>query len=67
VLRTEIAPALELDGADLEVLDVSDGIAKLRLTGACASCPATILPLITSLEAELSRRFPSIEYIEAVA
>ena len=65
-LKVEIAPALLLDGNGIEVLDVSDGIAQVRLTGVCAGCPATIMTVITSLEAELRKRVPEVEVIEAV-
>lgn len=65
-LKDEIAPALVLDGNGIEVLDVSDGIARVRLSGACAGCPATIMTVITSLEAELRQRVPEVEVIEAV-
>ena len=66
-LKHEIAPALLLDGNGIEVLDVSDGIAQVRLTGACAGCPATIMTVITSLEDELRKKVPEVEVIEAVA
>jgi Fe-S cluster biogenesis protein NfuA len=65
-LRVEIAPALELDGAALEVLDVTDGIVQLRLNGACSGCPATIWTLIQGIEHELRQRVPEVEYLEAV-
>jgi Fe-S cluster biogenesis protein NfuA len=65
-LRHEIAPALALDGNGIEVLDVTDGIARVRLTGVCAGCPATILAVITSLEDELRRKVPEVEVLEAV-
>ena len=66
VLQTEVAPALELDGTAIEVLDVTDGVARLRIGGACASCPATIWTLINGIEQELRQRIPEIEYLEAV-
>ena len=66
VLKTEIAAALLLDGNGIEVLDVSDGIAQVRLTGVCSGCPATIMTLITSLEDELRKRVPEVEVLEAV-
>jgi Fe-S cluster biogenesis protein NfuA len=66
VLRTEVAPALELDGTAIEVLDVTDGVARLRLNGACAGCPSTIWTLINGIEEELRQRIPEIEYLEAV-
>ena len=65
-LKNEIAPALMLDGAGIEVLDVADGIASVRLTGACAGCPATIMTVITSLEDELRKKVPEVEMLEAV-
>jgi Fe-S cluster biogenesis protein NfuA len=65
-LRTEVGPALELDGTAIEVVDVTDNIIQLRLAGACAGCPATIVSLIMGLERELKARIPEIEYIEAV-
>jgi Fe-S cluster biogenesis protein NfuA len=65
-LREDIAPALLLDGTGIDVLDVSNGIAQVRLSGACAGCPATIMTVITSLEEELRKRVPEVEVIEAV-
>ena len=65
-LKQDIAPALLLDGNGIEVLDVSDGIAQVRLSGACAGCPATIMTVITSLEDELRKRVPEVEVLEAV-
>ncbi len=48
------------------VVDFEDGIAQVRLSGACAGCPATIMTVITGLEAELRKRVPEVEVIEAV-
>lgn len=66
VLRTEAAPALEMDGTAIEVLDVDQGCARVRLNGACAGCPATVMFLVRGLEEELRRRVPEVEYLEAV-
>ena len=65
-LKNEIAPALLLDGAGIEVLEVTDGVASVRLTGVCAGCPATIMTVLTSLEDELRKRVPEVEILEAV-
>ncbi len=32
----KIRPALQADGGDIELVDVQDGIVKVRLTGHCA-------------------------------
>jgi Fe-S cluster biogenesis protein NfuA len=66
VLAEEVAPALAMDGAGLEVVEVSDGVVRLRLSGACACCPGTVMAVITGIEQELRRRVPEVEYVEAV-
>ena len=66
VLVDEIGPALQLDGTAIEVLDVTDGVARIRLGGVCAGCPSTIMTIVTGLEEELRRRLPEIDYLEAV-
>ena len=60
------APEFGLDPDELEVVAVEDGIASVRLAGACASCPATIPMLLTGLEAEVRRHVPEVDIIEAV-
>jgi Fe-S cluster biogenesis protein NfuA len=66
VLAKEVGPALQMDGTVIEVLDVTDGIARVRLSGVCSGCPSTIMMVIHGIEQELRRQVPEIEYIEAV-
>ena len=66
VIRAEVAPALEVDGTTIEVLDVEQGCARVRLNGACAGCPATVMFLVRGMEEELRKRVPEVEYLEAV-
>jgi Fe-S cluster biogenesis protein NfuA len=66
VIRTRVAPALEMDGTTIEVLGVDRGCARVRLNGACAGCPATVMFVIRGMEEELRRHVPEIEYLEAV-
>jgi Fe-S cluster biogenesis protein NfuA len=66
ILKSEVAPALALDGSDLEVLAIADGVVQLRVGSACAGCPSTIMSLIMTLEQELRSRMPEIEYLEIV-
>lgn len=65
-IRTHVAPSLELDGEAIEVLDVDAGCARVRLNGACAGCPATVMFMIRGMEEELRRHVPEVEYLEAV-
>lgn len=66
VLAEEVAPALAMDGTALEVLDVTDGVVRLRLGGVCGGCPSSILAAVMGIEEELRRRVPEVEYLEAV-
>jgi Fe-S cluster biogenesis protein NfuA len=66
VLAEEVAPALQMDGAGLEVLDVTDGVVQVRLGGVCSGCPSTIMTVVMGIEQELRQRIPEVEYLEAV-
>ena len=65
-LRDHVAPAMGLDPAELTAVAVEDGIASVRLAGACASCPAGLPALLAEIEAELRRQVPEVEFVEAV-
>lgn len=66
VLAAEIGPALQMDGSAIEVVDVTGGVARVRLTGLCGSCPSSIMTVVMGIEQELRTRLPEIEYLEAV-
>ena len=66
VVADEVLPLLRMDGAGVEVLDVSDGVVRVRLHGTCTGCPATIQAVIMGIEDELRKRVPEVEYLEAV-
>jgi Fe-S cluster biogenesis protein NfuA len=55
-----------MDGGEIEVLDVRDGVAQVRLGGLCAGCPSTVMTVVMSLEQELRRHVPEVEYLEVV-
>ncbi len=67
VLATEIRPALEMDGGDIEVVDVNDGIVRVRLHGTCSGCPSVIMAVIMEVEQELRKRIAEVEYLEVIA
>ncbi len=66
VLAEHVGPALEMDGTAIEVLDVSDGVARVRLGGVCGHCPSSIQAAVMGIEQELRRHLPEVEYLEAV-
>jgi Fe-S cluster biogenesis protein NfuA len=65
-LAEEVGPALAMNGAAIEVLDVTNGVARVRLGDLCASCPSTVWTVLTGIEQELRRHVPEVEYLEAV-
>ena len=66
VIRTRVAPALDMDGSSIEVLEIDRGCARVRLNGVCSGCPATVMFVVRGMEEELRRHIPEIEYLEAV-
>jgi Fe-S cluster biogenesis protein NfuA len=63
----EIRPHLQVDGGDVELVDVEDdGTVKVRLTGACAGCPMSQLTLKWGVENYLKKKIPAVKSVEAV-
>ena len=62
----QIRPNLAADGGDVELVDASDGIVKLRLTGACGGCPMASMTLRHSIERVLKEQVPEIKEVVAV-
>jgi Fe-S cluster biogenesis protein NfuA len=65
VLIREAGPALDMDGTQLEVLDVTNGCARIRLGGVCGNCPSSIMAAVMGIEDLLRRHVPEVEYVEA--
>lgn len=61
-----IRPALQADGGDVELVDVVDGVVKVRLQGACAGCPSAHITLQMGIEKTLKEKIPEIKKVEAV-
>jgi Fe-S cluster biogenesis protein NfuA len=66
VLAEQVAPALQMDGTEIEVVDVRDGVAQVRLLGACGACPGSVMTVIMGIEQELRLWVPEVEYLEAL-
>ena len=62
-----IRPAVQMDGGDIELLDVVDGIVKLRLVGACSGCPSSMMTLKMGIERAIRAEVPEITGVDAVA
>ena len=62
----EIRPGLQADGGDVELVDVNDGVVKVRLVGACGSCPMSQMTLKMGIEEALKAKLPDIKEVIGV-
>jgi Fe-S cluster biogenesis protein NfuA len=62
----QIRPALQADGGDVELVDVSQGVVKLKLKGACAGCPMSTITLRQGIEKVLKEQVPEVKEVIAV-
>ena len=62
----EIRPNLQADGGDIELVDVDNGVAKVKLKGACAGCPMSTMTIKWGVENFLKRKVPEITKVETV-
>ena len=62
----EVRPYLRAEGGDIELVDVIDGVVRVRLKGACAGCPMSQMTLKWGVEQYLKKKIPSIVRVEAI-
>ncbi|MGE5702454.1 MAG: NifU family protein [Clostridia bacterium] len=62
----KLRPYLQRDGGDVQLVDVEDGIVKLRLMGACGSCPSSTITLKAGIERALLEEIPGVKEVEQV-
>jgi Fe-S cluster biogenesis protein NfuA len=62
----DIRPMLKADGGDVELVSVENGTVKVRLQGACGTCPMAQMTLKMGIERELKKQLPEIKQVEAV-
>ena len=62
----KIRPLLQRDGGDIELVEVTDGVVKVRLTGACKGCPMSQMTLKQGVEKMLLQEVPGLKEVQAV-
>ena len=62
----KIRPLLQRDGGDIEFVEITDGIVKVRLTGACKGCPMSQMTLKQGVERMLLKEVPGLKEVQAV-
>lgn len=62
----KVRPSLMADGGNVELVDVEDGVVKVRLTGACGGCPMSQMTLKMGIERVLKQEIPEIQEVVAI-
>lgn len=62
VIEEQIRPLLHAHNGDIEFIEMtSDGFAKVRLTGACATCPSAEQTMSELVEGKLREVYPELK------
>jgi Fe-S cluster biogenesis protein NfuA len=59
--------ALQRDGGDIEYGVEDNGVVKVRLKGACGSCPMSTMTLKMGVEKHLKQQIPEVKEVVQVA
>jgi Fe-S cluster biogenesis protein NfuA len=62
----QIRPALLADGGDVQLVDVSNGVVKVKLSGACSGCPMATITLRQGIERVLKEQVPEVKEVLAI-
>lgn len=62
----ELRPYLMADGGNVELAEIEGPIVKLKLQGACGSCPSSAMTLKMGIERRLREKIPEIAEVEQV-
>jgi len=62
-----IRPYLQNDGGDISLVEITDDlIVRVKLHGACGSCPYSLMTLKNGVEQAIRRDVPEIKEVVAV-
>lgn len=63
----QVRPMLQRDGGDVQLVEVTDdNIVKVRLQGACGSCPMSTMTLKMGIEKAIKEQIPEIVEVQQV-
>jgi Fe-S cluster biogenesis protein NfuA len=62
----EIRGHLQMEGGNVELVEIEGNVVKVRLLGACHGCPGAQMTLKNGIERILKERVPEVESVEAV-
>ena len=62
----EVRPYLIADGGDVELVEIDGLVVRLKLNGACGSCPSSTTTMRMGIEKRLLEKIPEIMEVEQV-
>lgn len=62
----ELRPYLMADGGNVEVVEIDGPVVKVRLQGACGSCPSSTMTLKMGIERKLREAIPEVAEVVQV-
>lgn len=62
----KIRPYLQMEGGDVELVEIQDEVVKVRLKGTCVGCPMAGMTLKLGIERKLKQAIPEIQAVETV-
>jgi len=63
----QLRPYLQADGGDLSLVEITDDmVVKVKLVGACGTCPMRTMTLKAGVENTLKKQVPEVKSVEAV-
>ncbi|NMC10342.1 MAG: NifU family protein [Methanothrix sp.] len=61
-----IRTGLRVDGGDVQLVDIDEGIVKVKLQGSCAGCPFSQMTLKNFIEKELKKNVAGVKGVVSV-
>ncbi|MDB4894083.1 MAG: NifU-like nitrogen fixation protein [Firmicutes bacterium] len=62
----QIRPAIRMDGGEVELVEIEEGVAKVRMMGACGGCPMSTMTLKMGIERAIRQAVPEVKAVEAI-
>jgi len=60
----KVRPYLHSHGGNVELIDIADGVVRLRLIGSCHGCPSSTVTLKTAIETAIFEAAPDVTSVE---
>ncbi|XP_074600334.1 NFU1 iron-sulfur cluster scaffold homolog, mitochondrial-like [Brevipalpus obovatus] len=61
LIETRIRPTVQEDGGDIIFMGFEEGVVKLKLQGACSSCPSSVVTLKSGVQNMLQFYIPEVQ------